>query len=442
MEFALRHRGERALRDRCPRRRTRRADFLECLENRLLMARLTGIDVSHFQGTMNWTTARNQGLSFAFIRASRSDTLPDTQLANNMHPTSGAKAKGLIVGVYHRALPFGNVNDTRQDPGEPTDANYIEPEVDAQRFFNHGGPYMTAGYIRPVIDVEDGAILNTAPHVNADNTTTNLSQWVVRWVTKLKQLNGNINPIIYTGHYRSNLNSSVITALPDLWIANWNQTTYGDPVNGTGNPPVSPWPTWKFWQYDSPNGLGSQYGAQSVDIDLDVFNGSNINDLKRLFVIGAPTALPSGPSPANTATNVSPLNVTLNWNDTAGATRYDVYLNNMTTPAVTNLNVSQWSAGNLTGGQMHSWRVVAKAASNDDDTHVSGPTWTFTTSSLPVPGTPSNPTPNGVIVTSKPVVLNWDDTPNAATYDIYFGNNANPIYVNLTQSQSPAINPL
>src|SRR5688500_7953081 len=141
----LRPCGERLLRKPRTRHRPVRADFLECLENRLLMARLTGIDVSQFQGTMNWDTAVSQGIKFAFIRGSRTDTVPDTRLSANMHPTSGAKAKGLVVGVYHRALPFGNTEDIRQDAGEPTDANYVEPEVDAQNYWNAAGAYMGPG---------------------------------------------------------------------------------------------------------------------------------------------------------------------------------------------------------------------------------------------------------------------------------------------------------
>src|SRR5436309_764354 len=77
---------------------------------------------------------------------------------------------------------------------------------------------------------------------------------------------------------------AVVRALPDLWVANWNQTSYGDPVTGTGSPHTSPWSTWKFWQYDSPNGLGAQYGAESADIDLDVFNG-DVTALQSMLVV-------------------------------------------------------------------------------------------------------------------------------------------------------------
>ena len=392
----------------------------------MLLARLTGIDVSQFQGTMNWNTAVSRGISFAFIRASRGDTVPDTQLANNMHPTNGAKAKGLVVGVYHRILPFSNVNDT---------GAYVDPVVEANKFLTAGGNYMGNGYIRPVVDVENGRNLNGS----AAHGGHTLSTWVLAFVNRIKEVK-NVTPIIYTGHYRSYLNSSVVTALPDLWIANWETATYGNPVTGTGSPPTNPWPTWKFWQYDSPNGLGSYYGAQSTDIDLNVFNGDNINLLKQNFVIGA-AKIPSGPSPANGASSVSPFNLKLNWADSVGAAAYDVYLNN--TLAASNLTVSEWTPpSTLASGTTHQWRVVAKGVITDDDTHTTTTTnWSFTTSNLPLPGTPSGGTPDGTFVTTKPVVLDWDDTPNATSYDVYLGSNANPTYVDLAQSQTPAISP-
>jgi GH25 family lysozyme M1 (1,4-beta-N-acetylmuramidase) len=431
--------------------------MVDPLEARLFMARLTGIDVSHFQGTMNWNTAVSQGISFAIIRASRSDTLPDTQLAANMNASTGAKAKGLVVGVYHRILPFGNTSDIRQDSGEGTDANYIEPETDAQNYYNSGKNYMGKGYIRPVVDVENGANLNTTPHVNAGGTptaTTNLSQWVTRFVTKLKQLwsadNGGavLSPMIYTGHYRSNLDSTVIAAMPDLWIANWESSTYGNPITGSGSPPISPWPAWDFWQWDSAgNQLADEYGSsnpETSDIDLDVFNGSDINVLKAGYVTGA-AAIPSGPSPANGATNVSPIGLTLNWADSANATAYDVYVDGVL--KATNLAQSQWTVSPQLAGGSHNWRVVAKGVIGDDDTHTTTLTnWTFTASSLPLPGTPTGGTPDSTIVTSKPLVLDWADASNAATYDVYLGAAANlplgtPSFTGLTSSQTSSISP-
>ena len=55
-----------------------------------------GIDVSHYQGAINWTAVANSGITFAFVRVGTSNTI-DTQYINNLQ---GAAAAGLRVGVY------------------------------------------------------------------------------------------------------------------------------------------------------------------------------------------------------------------------------------------------------------------------------------------------------------------------------------------------------
>jgi len=395
-----------------------------------MMARVQGIDVSHWQGNMNWTTAYNAGNRFTWAKATQASATLDDQFANNLN---NAKPAGMLIGFYHFANPSGTA-DANAD-GLNDDA-----VSEANWFWNtaHGG--MGTGYLRPMLDMEDSGGL----------TKAQLSKWTNDFCTRIQQLTGGIDPLIYcnTNYATSFLDLTVISH--DLWIANYTSTTYGDP-NTNGSPPVGVWGSgnWDFWQYSAGgNGRGAANGAQSTDLDIDVFKGGTANGtdptndlqlLKQNFIVGAPK-IPTGPSPANSATNVSPLSIVLNWNDSVGATRYDVYLDNMTTPVATNLTQSQYSAGNIAGGP-HTWKVVAKQASNDDDTFVSSPVWSFTASSLPLPGVPSGGTPNNVVITTKPIILDWADTPNASTYDVYLGTNVNPTYTNLTSSQSPSINP-
>jgi GH25 family lysozyme M1 (1,4-beta-N-acetylmuramidase)/uncharacterized protein (DUF2141 family) len=239
------------------------------------MARVEGIDVSQFQGTVNWSTVYNSGKRFAFVRASRTNLDLDPNLNANM---TNAKAAGVLVGPYHRVLPQG------VDELGP----YTDPLVDAQRFVNAAGAYMSNGYLRPVVDVEDGETLGKAA----------LSQWVVSFVNEVKRLKPGANPLIYCNtNFASNyLDATVVAAAPDLWIANWNTTAYGDPVTGTGGPPTGVWgangQTWDFWQYSS-TGDGPSIGTGSTYVDLDVFNGSDVEVLKQNFLIGyAPPPAP------------------------------------------------------------------------------------------------------------------------------------------------------
>ena len=57
-----------------------------------------GIDVSKWNGTIDWATVKNQGVEFAMIRTGYGRTGIDEQFENNY---SGARAQGIRVGVYH-----------------------------------------------------------------------------------------------------------------------------------------------------------------------------------------------------------------------------------------------------------------------------------------------------------------------------------------------------
>jgi hypothetical protein len=90
--------------------------------------------------------------------------------------------------------------------------------------------------------------------------------------------------------------------------------------------------------------------------------------------VTTPPAMPSGPNPADGATNVQPSSIA--WAVASGASSYDVYFgttpapglytNGATTPAV--------GVSRLTAGATYYWRVVAR---NTIGT-TSGPTWRFT----------------------------------------------------------------
>jgi len=56
-----------------------------------------GIDVSEFQGNINWSSVKASGRQFAIIRVSDGTGHLDPYFSQNW---SGAKAAGLIRGVY------------------------------------------------------------------------------------------------------------------------------------------------------------------------------------------------------------------------------------------------------------------------------------------------------------------------------------------------------
>src|ERR1035441_18506 len=63
---------------------------------------VTGIDVSAYQGQIDWASVAAGGAKFVYVRASEQANIPDSYFDANYQ---GAKANGLYVGAYHRARP-------------------------------------------------------------------------------------------------------------------------------------------------------------------------------------------------------------------------------------------------------------------------------------------------------------------------------------------------
>ena len=201
--------------------------FFESLEARICF-RVEGVDVSVYQGAINWNTLAANNKQFAFVRASRTNLDLDPNLAANM---AGAKAAGVLTGVYHRILP----------KGESEGGVYTDPITDAHRFVDAGGKYMGNGYLRPVIDAEDGYTLGKAA----------LSKWVNDFSDEVTKLTG-VVPIVYCStNYATNYLDTSVSSTHDLWLARWN-----DGNSGNVNPQTD--------QPETPSGYPNSFGSWNV----------------------------------------------------------------------------------------------------------------------------------------------------------------------------------
>jgi len=203
------------------------------------LSRVQGLDVSHYQGDINWTKVYGAGYRFAFVKATGGVSFRDPNFTANMEQASEA---GLIVGAYYFAYP-----------------EYNDAVSEAQHFLSVAGDYMKIGYLRPVLDLEDDPKEDSYPYRMGKD---NLSNWIHTWMNTVKNETG-IEPIIYTGWYArvgDYLNDSI--AEYDLWIADW---TYDPAIS----PDTGIWESWDFWQYSNKGAIPGIAG----DVDLDLFNG-------------------------------------------------------------------------------------------------------------------------------------------------------------------------
>lgn len=199
---------------------------------------LRGIDVSYYQGDIDWNAVAADGISFAWVRVSHSTQFFDPQFDANW---AGARAAGIHTGVYQYF-----------EPGE-------DPIAQADFLLDHMGP-LQPGDMPPMIDVESADTV--APGAYADA--------IRAWLDRVEEVTG-VPPIIYTGYYywNDNVGSDEFIDHP-LWIANYNPGC-----------PLIPdyWVTWAFHQYCACESIAGISG----DVDGDTFNG-NLDDLLALSV--------------------------------------------------------------------------------------------------------------------------------------------------------------
>jgi lysozyme len=201
---------------------------------------LKGIDVSFYQETINWTSVKNDGVVFAFIRVSDGLNYPDSKFAANW---AGAKQAGVLRGAYQ----FFH-------PGQ-------DPIAQADLLLSKMGPLGPTD-LPPVIDVEATDGLSPA------TITTKIGQWIDRVETATGR-----KPIIYSGKYfwQDNVKSTAFAAYP-LWIPQYGPTC----------PDLqSQWSDWAFFQYTDSGKVAGVPG----NVDMNLYNG----DLAQLMALsGAP----------------------------------------------------------------------------------------------------------------------------------------------------------
>jgi lysozyme len=358
-----------------------RPALIEPLEGRVLLSRVLGIDISHYQPTtINWTQVKNgngstvPGRAFAYAKAVEGTGYNDPAFAGFV---SGAHAAGVKIGAYDYAR-----YDLAVDPVAEAD-HYLSIA------FNAANVQLGNGDMVPMLDVE-------APWDATDPTTYKskalVSGWVNAWCNEVKAKTGAV-PIVYTyiSYATSWLDSSVSNTWP-LWMANYNG---GDPQTGGPNG-TSPWATWQMWQYTDAT---SVYGLGGTGVtgtcDGDVLNGGS--DVLNDYVIGSAGRWADGASvQANTA-----------------AAAYSTSASNGTFVTEASGGVGTILQGPVYAASYQRWRVQFKDGKigwvREDQLN------TVTSA----PAAVSSPTPtNNASLAASPATLSWADSALATTYDV------------------------
>ncbi len=226
-------------------------------------ALVQGIDVSHFQGTINWTSVKSAGIQFAFCKATEGVDFEDVNFDTYMN---GAIAAGMPIGPYHFA---------RTNSGEtlPTDAVDEADDFVAAIQGYYNGPGLV---LRPVLDLEQLPNDSVAPLT----VKQYVSKWTRDFCNRVTTTLG-VAPIIYTsGSFAQTYLEADLVQYP-LWFAKPITPTPLDPTdvafqNNINNvsPPTDAqmgiWSSYTFWQWSWEGAISGISG----NVDRDVFNGT------------------------------------------------------------------------------------------------------------------------------------------------------------------------
>jgi GH25 family lysozyme M1 (1,4-beta-N-acetylmuramidase) len=230
-----------------------------------------GIDVSHWQGSIDWVQVAAAGMRFAIAKATDGQDYVDPTYATNK---AGAELNGIAFGAYHFARPDTSANDA------VLEADHFVDNADL-------GP----GNLIPVLDIEK----------NEQNMTqAKITAWILDWLDRVTERLG-VRPMVYTSPHGWLTRTGDTTAVADagytvLWVAHWDVAQPTLPAAGwSGN-------GWTFWQYSSHGSVAGIVG----DVDLDWYESDDFGPV----TIGTPDGTPPSAAIALPAAFGDPVTVT------------------------------------------------------------------------------------------------------------------------------------
>ena len=221
-----------------------------------------GIDVSRWQGAIDWRAAFNAGVKFAAIRCTVGNYYTDPNFEYNW---SEAKAAGILVTPYIVIAPANG--STKLSSRQHWD--YFKS------VFGERVPDMPIA-----LDCE----------LTRDQSKAYITELIDEVIWSVFYDFGRL-PIIYTRQtwWDFNTEPRVVFGQCDLWAARYNELLDGP--WGDGKYEFRDWDYWFFWQYSE---TGKFPPTESTNTDFDYFNGT-LEDLLVYCEHGDPLPPPVDP---------------------------------------------------------------------------------------------------------------------------------------------------
>lgn len=192
-----------------------------------------GVDVSTYQGTIDWPKVASQNVDFAFIKATEGSSERDSRFAQNW---AAARKTDLIVGAYH-FFSFDSSGTTQAENiirTVPAEVGALPVAVDLELYGAHIADPPSSQRVRSILDPLLAAL---KAHYGVPAIIYATSATYDKYLR---------------GGYADN----------PIWI------------RSVALPPQLPGARpWAFWQYSDRERVDG-YGAGEQNVDMNVFSGS------------------------------------------------------------------------------------------------------------------------------------------------------------------------
>ena len=184
-----------------------------------------GIDVSHYQGNIDWPSVASSHVRFAYLKATQGSDYVDPSFSHNM---AHIRKTTLLVGPYH----------------------FFDPKVDTKQQLDN------------FLTTIKGQTLNLVPMVDVESNEQLTAQEVQKSLLKfLQQLEKRIGcqPIIYS--YASFWQTDITAEFDNysFWLADFSKTPH--PPAGVKH--------WDIWQYSDKGQIPGIEGPVDMDVIMD-----------------------------------------------------------------------------------------------------------------------------------------------------------------------------
>lgn len=195
---------------------------------------ILGIDVSHFQGDVNWKKIKEAGIQFCYAKATQGSTYKDPKFTENKVNTIKA---ALLHGAYHFYVAKDN------------------PKQQAHNFLSTLTNIDKRLMLLPMLDLEQGSIKNKITDIKSFQND------ILLWLNEVEKELG-VKPIIYTNNpfaktYLVNEKFSDYK----LWLAEYGVKKPKTPITWKSK-------GWSIWQRSERGKINGATG----NVDHDIVN--------------------------------------------------------------------------------------------------------------------------------------------------------------------------